>query len=113
MKLLALLGLAKEWIVSRVRGDVRVITLQGDTLPKKLPQGKLVRMVDHGEDWSAGFRCPCGCNEVIELLLLPDVEPNWSLSVDPLGRATLQPSVWKRSGCKSHFFLVHGRVKWV
>ncbi|WP_420884462.1 DUF6527 family protein [Amnimonas aquatica] len=70
-------------------------------------------MIDAGEHWSVGFQCPCGCGDIIELLLLPAVRPHWALSVDGLGRPTLYPSVWRTTGCRSHFWLRQGRTVWV
>lgn len=94
------------------RGDIKVTRGLGDTLPSAIPPGRLMHMVDNGENWSVGFNCPCGCGDIIELLLLPDVDPHWTLTVDNINRPTLQPSVWKRTGCKSHFWLRQGRVIW-
>ncbi|MFW2851467.1 DUF6527 family protein [Sphingomonas sp. TX0543] len=45
-------------------------------------------------------------------MLLDNVKPRWSLSVDRLGLPTLHPSVWARDGCRSHFWLVGGKVRW-
>lgn len=94
------------------RGDLKVVRGEGDTLPPAIQRARLVHMVDAGENWSVGFHCPCGCGDVIELLLLPDADPHWTLAVDHIGRPTLHPSVWKNMGCKSHFWLRQGRVIW-
>ncbi|UUZ74032.1 hypothetical protein LP415_03550 [Polaromonas sp. P1(28)-8] len=69
-------------------------------------------MRDDGEDWSVGFRCPCGCGETIELALLQGVKPRWNLTTSHDGLPTLHPSVWRRSGCRSHFWLRNGLVHW-
>jgi hypothetical protein len=58
------------------------------------------------------MRCPCGCGESIELALIPEATPRWKLSLEQ-NRPSLSPSVWKRDGCRSHFFLKKGRVVWV
>ncbi|WP_407645830.1 DUF6527 family protein [Alloalcanivorax profundimaris] len=94
------------------RGDLRVFHAEGDTLPPEIPHKRLIHMIEDGVSWSVGFTCPCGCGDVIELLLLRAVEPHWSLSVDRFGRPTLHPSVWKKTGCKSHFWLRSGRIVW-
>lgn len=95
------------------RGDLRVVEMEGDTLPAEMPRRLLVHMVDGRMSWSAGLVCPCGCGEVIELLLLRSADPHWTLSIDRYDRPTLHPSVWKKVGCKSHFWLRKGRVIWV
>ncbi|WP_315838659.1 DUF6527 family protein [Bradyrhizobium prioriisuperbiae] len=58
------------------------------------------------------MRCPCGCGETIELLVIQEAEPRWDLLVDGSGRPTLKPSVWIQHGCRSHFWLRCGRVEW-
>lgn len=60
----------------------------------------------------AMLRCPCGCAEVITLSLQPIHHPKWAVSVKR-GRASLYPSVWRTTGCRSHFWLKDGRVFWV
>ncbi|HGM6050712.1 DUF6527 family protein [Stenotrophomonas bentonitica] len=69
-------------------------------------------MLDHGEEWSIGLNCPCGCGEVVELLLIEEVDENWSLRIDDIGRPTLTPSVWKATGCRSHFWITNGQIRW-
>lgn len=49
--------------------------------------------------------CPCGCNAVISLSLLPNTKPKWSVNGD-----TLTPSVNRTVGCKSHFSITNGIV---
>ena len=62
--------------------------------------------------FTAGFSCPCGCEEVILLSLLQGHNPRWVLKVDWLCRPTLSPSVWSKAGCRSHFFLNRGEIIW-
>lgn len=66
-----------------------------------------------GYDWSALMRCPCGCGKTLEMNLLPSAKPVWQLTEDKEGIVTLHPSVWLKTGCKSHFFLRAGIVQWV
>lgn len=97
---------------SYIRGDLKVISMQGDQLPERFRNRHAVLMVDHGEQWSLGLNCPCGCGEVIELLLVEEVDQNWSLHIDQVGRPTLKPSIWKSTGCRSHFWVTNGQIKW-
>ncbi len=99
---------AKEGILPRWR--MRVI--DGDMLPSILPRRDLIVTCEDQEDWSIGMGCPCGCGETIELLVAPEARPRWSLSIDHRGRPSLLPSVWRRTGCRSHFWLREGRVVW-
>lgn len=59
----------------------------------------------------AMLRCPCGCAEVITLSLQSIHDPNWAVKIKH-GRASLYPSVWRTTGCRSHFWLRDGRVFW-
>lgn len=83
-----------------------------DTLPDTLPFRDLVVARDGGEDWSVGLRCPCGCGDILELMLLPEARPRWTLAQSPLGYPTLHPSVWRDRACGSHFWIRNGRVYW-
>ena len=96
------------WLPSR-----RVKLLDGEVLPTTLPWRNLVLLRDRGNDWSIGMRCPCGCDEPIELALFPEASTRWTLKLDVDGRPTLHPSVWRRTGCCSHFLVRNGRVDWV
>ncbi|SOF01747.1 hypothetical protein SAMN05446635_9854 [Burkholderia sp. OK233] len=90
----------------------RIRIVAGDSLPEKLPRFGLVLARDEDEDWCIGMRCPCGCGQTIELMLLREVKPRWDLVVDVGGYPTLHPSVWRQRGCRSHFWLKDGRVYW-
>ena len=113
MNLIKWFKLQKEKLLSWWHGDFTVETLTGDTLPKSFNKKILIHMIDGGTSWSAGLNCPCECGEVIELMLLENVKPRWDISIDHLNRPTLHPSVWRSTGCKSHFWIKKGRVHWV
>ena len=91
----------------------RVIIIEADTPPHKLPRRNLVLAREENEDWAVAFLCPCGCGSRLELLLIKEAKPNWSISLGPGDRPTLHPSVWLTKGCKSHFWLRGGKVFWV
>ncbi|MHC2584217.1 DUF6527 family protein [Bradyrhizobium diazoefficiens] len=86
--------------------------VDGDMLPEKLPLLALVMARDDGDDWSVGMRCPCGCGERLEMMLLREVKPRWDVSIDSRGHISLHPSVWLREGCKSHFWVRSGKIVW-
>jgi hypothetical protein len=100
----------REW--DRRRPARRLVIIEGDMLPPSLPARDIVLLRDEGEDWSVAMRCPCGCGETIELMLLRQAKPRWDLVVDARNRPSLRPSVWRRTGCCSHFWLRDGRVAW-
>nr|WP_281040627.1 DUF6527 family protein [Rhizobium leguminosarum] len=88
------------------------MVIDGDTLPTVLPTRDLVLTRDDGDDWSVGMRCPCGCGERIELMVLEEAHTRWDITIDDAGRPTLHPSVWRKSGCRSHFWMRRGRIHW-
>ncbi|SDU08662.1 DUF6527 family protein [Stappia sp. ES.058] len=90
----------------------RLIEVDSDVLPNPLPIRNLVLLRDDGDDLSVGMRCPCGCGATIELMVIPEAKPQWSFSTDAQGRPTLHPSVWRNTGCRSHFWVRTGRIHW-
>lgn len=90
----------------------QVRQVDGDALPPDLPWRDLVVLKDAEEFWSVAMSCPCGCKQRVELPVLPEVRPHWTISVDRRNRPSLHPSVAMREGCKSHFWVRQGRVVW-
>ena len=74
-----------------------------------LPRRDLIVTREDQQNWSVAMRCPCGCGDMIELLVVPEARPSWSLSIDCRGRPSLSPSVWRRTGCQTHSG--YGRVE--
>jgi Family of unknown function (DUF6527) len=91
----------------------RVLTIiESDSLPEQLPRRNLVLAREDGEDWCVGLRCPCGCGERLEMMMLENVTPRWDIALDKQGRVSLLPSVFRRVGCRSHFWVRAGRIVW-
>lgn len=60
----------------------------------------------------AMFACPCGCKQTISLNLMPTKnKPSWSFE-DNKGLPTITPSICRKVGCRSHFFLRNGKIAW-
>ncbi len=110
-----MIGLRSLWLKCRewVLPPRRLMIVSGDVLPKSLPVRDLVILRDDGEDWSVVMRCPCGCGRHVELPLLREARPRWTLKLDEKNRPTLHPSVWLNDGCRSHYFVRSGKVIWV
>ena len=56
------------------------------------------------------FRCPCNCGAVITLSLQQAHRPRWSLRSTNDDRPSLRPSIWRDTGCLSHFWIEDGRA---
>ena len=59
----------------------------------------------------AVFLCPCGCGDAIDISIAKGTK-SWRLEVDPIGRPSLYPSVWRHDRCLSHFWVRRGEVFW-
>ncbi len=101
-----------EWLGLRRRvGQYTVINC--DALPEMPKKNVLYVLGDPPYEWAVGFLCPCNCGALIQLNLLPKARPCWKLKRGSHGEPSLYPSVWRKVGCKSHFFLEEGEIKWV
>ncbi len=80
-------------------------------LPVSLDTLTLYVVGEQGSFWFASLLCPCGCGDTITVTLLKADRPHWTLS-KANNRPTLVPSIWRRKGCGSHFFLRGGRIIW-
>lgn len=104
---------SRVWLVARdfFAHRIRLVKVEG-AFPKSLKTKTLYILTEDGVPWQAAMICPCGCGEKLDLNLLPDERPCWRFRSDEKSRATLEPSVWRKVGCKSHFWLRSGRIIW-
>jgi hypothetical protein len=66
-------------------------------------------LVKRGVDRLLVFRCPDGCGEILPVNLDRRAGMAWSL-YEKDGRCSLFPSVWRDTGCQSHFVVWANRV---
>ena len=83
-----------------------------DEMPDVLEAGTVYLAGTEDNFWVASMLCPCGCREVIELNLLPQARPCWEAFRHANGTVSLDPSIWRKTGCRSHFWLRKGRIIW-
>lgn len=88
----------------------RVVTT--DDIPDDLQSATLYLLGEPGHLWCATLRCPCSCNAVIQLNLLPQVRPRWTVQIGNDGTASISPSVNRSQGCRSHFFFRRSHIIW-
>ncbi len=67
---------------------------------------------EDGDPWQASMICPCGCGAVLEMNLIADEKAVWRAKIEKDGTGTLHPSVWRQVGCRSHFFIRNGKIRW-
>lgn len=82
----------------------------GDAAHKLAGPGDFV-VVERGRPRSIVLSCPDGCGEVITINLDPRGGPAWRLYVSRKG-VTLYPSIWRESGCGSHFIVWNSKIFW-
>jgi hypothetical protein len=83
-----------------------------DDLPDELRERSVYLAGEGRHLGCAALVCPCGRGEVIGLNLLKDARPCWGVDKHPEGTVSIQPSVWRQKGCRSHFFVRNSRIDW-
>tara|TARA_Y100000780_G_scaffold187277_1_gene174179 strand:+ start:586 stop:927 length:342 start_codon:yes stop_codon:yes gene_type:complete len=82
-------------------------------IPKEVKEHQVFLVGDHGKFWVAVMKCPCGCGGSLHMNLIRSQRPCWRITVKEGGVVSFHPSLWKKNGCKSHFFLKDGVINWV
>ena len=68
-------------------------------------------VIDRAGPRAVLFQCPCTCGDTLVINVDPGAGKAWRLRVDRSG-LSLMPSVWRTSGCRSHFILWRNQVWW-
>lgn len=115
----AFIAIVKEWLIWLLSAlglitKPRFVARYAERNPAQdaIAESDLVIVQSGGYRKWACFRCPCGCGDKISLSLAANRRPSWRVSADWLGRPTIEPSVWQRAGCYSHFWVRRGQVEW-
>ena len=84
-------------------------------MPRVLEPETVYLIGDGQLPWSAALLCPCGCKAIIHLSLVSGGggdQARWNAKRNFNGSVSLHPSVWRKRGCRSHFFLRRGHIVW-
>ena len=100
-----------RWLSLTLGQARRYRTVRVSELPGSIKKHRLYLVGDDDAYWFAALLCPCGCGSSIQLPLVGR-RPRWKVNMHKNGYCSLTPSVWRTTGCKSHFFLVQGKVRW-
>ncbi len=85
---------------------------QVDDFPKTV-KPKIVYVVGTTKQaWLIVFTCPCSCDGIIQLNLLKEARPRWNFKLNWNNTITINPSVRRSQGCKSHFNIRNSKVIW-
>jgi len=90
----------------------RFTAIHVEELPDEL-EATAVYIAGEGQHlWFAAMLCPCSCGEILYMNLQKDARPRWSASCHSDNSVSLSPSVWRKVGCQSHFYLRKGQIIW-
>lgn len=94
----------------------REVRMLGEVQHRDEAEARLERpgdalIVRRGVLRSLVMRCPDGCGETLAINLDPRMAKAWRF-YERRGQATLFPSVWRDSGCESHFIVWRGKILW-
>lgn len=102
-----------QWLGRRRRRrGQRLRVLCVDDPPDRAEPGILYLVGEVAEPWAAVLSCPCACGARTELLLLKGEDTYWRVAVENDGRVTLYPSVWRTTGCRSHYLVHASQIIW-
>lgn len=102
-----------EWICGwfqRKPAQYKVIRVE--ELPDQLDPAAIYIAGEGGYQWFAAMLCPCACGEILYMNLQEHTRPRWSVVSHSDNTVSLSPSVWRKVGCQSHFFVRQGRIVW-
>lgn len=84
-----------------------------EEIPLRIKDNNIYIVGVVNQPWLLAFKCPCGCQSLIQLNLLTNAEPCWDFWINKKNKISISPSVWRTVGCKSHFFVKKGKIDWV
>lgn len=90
------------------RKPVPFKTLIVDDQPDICNRNVLYLLGVNQRPWAAVFERPCGCGSQIQLNLLSEGSPCWQVKQHWDSTITLYPSVFRKVGCRSHFWIRNG-----
>jgi hypothetical protein len=67
-------------------------------------------IVERGDPRLLVLACPCGCGEVYPVNLDPRSGPAWRLYRRKNVGLSVFPSVWRDTGCRSHYIIWRGEI---
>lgn len=67
-------------------------------------------LIQRGQPRWLILKCPCGCGDEIPVNLDPRAGKAWRIYFDKYRGLTVFPSVWRDSGCQSHFIIWRDQI---
>lgn len=91
--------------------EVRTAAEQGEARRLASENPKRIVIIERYGPRSVLFQCPCGCSDVLVINVDKKLRQAWTLRYDARG-VSLLPSVWRTTGCESHFVLWQSQAWW-
>ncbi|WP_293914076.1 DUF6527 family protein [Deinococcus sp.] len=92
-------------------GQVVTVARTGEALAVLAADPDTLAFVVRGHPRAVVMACPCGCPDPVVVPVDGAVSGAWRVRYKS-ERLTLMPSVWRKSGCGSHFILWKNEVHW-
>lgn len=86
-----------------------VVQSRGDASAQLKSPGDAV-LIERGRPRWLLLSCPCGCGEEFPINLDPRAGPAWRLYRSKHTGLSLYPSVWRESGCESHYVIWRDKI---
>jgi len=92
------------------RPDLISLPVSDHPVPEAIQPGVIYVVGGASYQKWAVFRCPQYENEIIQLSLMANRRPRWTVTTDAIGRPTIHPSVRQLDGSSAHFWVKAGCV---
>jgi Family of unknown function (DUF6527) len=83
-----------------------------DAIPNKICYDVIYIVQEGTKPETLVFMCPCGCKQPVYLNLLKDTTLFWTYKIEKK-KISVFPSVVRKKGCGSHYYIQRGIVKWL
>lgn len=94
------------------RPELVSLRVSNHPLPEDMQPGVIYVVGGPGYQKWALLRCPGYEDEIIQLSLMANRRPRWTVATDFIGRPTIHPSVRQLDGSFAHFWVKGGHVEW-
>lgn len=95
--------------MTRLRLSLQAIVESRAEVTDQLQRAGDAVLIQRGQPRWLLLRCPCGCGEDIPVNIDPRAGKAWRLYHDKNG-LSLFPSVWRDTGCESHFIVLRSQI---
>ena len=94
------------------RAELVGVLVSDHPLPEAVEAAKIYIVGGSSHQKWAVFRCPKHEEEIVQLSLMQNRRPRWTITMDFLDRPTIHPSVRQLDRAYAHFWVKSGCVDW-